>query len=146
MIIRVEGARQRGHVLTPKGRELYNYLSHIISIPQFLPNLDNKYVIGYHAAYCLLDPQYLVPNFGQLSVPLRDEAIKIGGTGCSTLEYNGNSWFFLNSTSYILNLELQPSHAKKVKKGSILVIGGGESHNKAVLATFAACLRLIKSL
>lgn len=145
-VIQVKGARQRGHVFSPKGWDLYHYITEIISFPKIIDNKNNEYVIGSYASYCLLNSKYLVDNFGNLSVTLRDEAIKIGGTGCSTLEFNGKNWFFLDSSAYLLEINLHPDDVKKVKKGSVLVIGGGNTPGESVLATLAASLRLIKSI
>ncbi|WP_457557111.1 DUF4443 domain-containing protein [Candidatus Harpocratesius sp.] len=145
-ILQVEVARQRGHILTAKGIELFHHISSIIPHPFPLSNPDNKYVIGQEAYFSLLQPERLVSDYNRLTLAIRDEAIKVGGTGCTTLEFNGNRWFFLDSSSYVVDLNIPVENNRLIKKGTIMVIGGGNSTTSAVLATFAACFRLIIDL
>lgn len=141
-IIHVDGSRQRGHTLSPHGQRLFDKMVQVISFPHELPNKENEFVIGTFAYFTLLNPNHIIANYDRQTLAMRDEAIKIGGTGCSTLEYNGERWFFPDTDSYKVEIHIPPEY--NVEKGTIMVIGGGNSQNRAILATFAAALLITK--
>ncbi|MHA1675433.1 MAG: DUF4443 domain-containing protein [Promethearchaeota archaeon] len=144
-IIHVDGSRQRGHTLSPKGELLFNKIVQTISYPREIENPNNSYVIGEKAFYALINPKYALIDYTRQTLAMRDEAIKIGGSGCSTLEFNGTKWFFPDSDSYKIDLRIQPNSSIPLKKGTLMVIGGGSTQTSAILATFAASLLITRN-
>ncbi|MHA1619953.1 MAG: DUF4443 domain-containing protein [Promethearchaeota archaeon] len=139
-IIHVDGSRQRGHTLSPEGENLYHKIVQTISYPLEIDNSNNAYVIGESAFYVMINPDHALHDYTHLTLSMRDEAIKIGGSGCSTLEYNGTKWFFPDSDSYKIDLKIQPDSSIPLKKGTLMVIAGGATETTAILAAFAASL------
>ncbi len=144
-IIHVDGSRQRGHTLSPKGELLFNKIAQTISYPRKIENPDNSYVIGEKAFYVMINPKYALLDYIRLTLAMRDEAIKIGGSGCSTLEFNGTKWFFPDSDTYKVDLKIQPDSSIPLKKGTLMVIAGGTTETTAILATFAASLLITRN-
>ena len=144
-IIHVDGSHQRGHTLSPKGEKLYQKIVQTISYPLEIENPNNTYVIGEKAFYVIINPNYALPDYTRRTLAMRDEAIKIGGSGCSTLEFNGTKWFFPDSDSYKIELKIPPNRAIPLKKGTLMVIGGGATEATATLAAFAASLLITRN-
>ena len=138
-IIKVEKNRQKGHIITKNGKKIVQDLENLISFPQELVNKENKFVVGKIAFFSIVNQYYIKNNLGS-SIDQRDEAIKIGGTGATCLTFDGTKKFEF-SDGVSINL---PIEQKQLKKGDILIIGGGNSKGDAILATFAAAISIIK--
>ena len=148
-IIHLEHNRQQGHVLTKQGEKLYNQLLNMISYPQFLRNMNddkgNLYVIGEVACYVSVKKKFCtsIPNI-QLAITQRDEAIKIGGSGASSLIYNGQRMVFPGQEEEKHSTTIDGIDTSILKKGDVIIIGGGRTKNLAVLATLAAAFSIFK--
>lgn len=140
-IIKVDVQRQKGHVLTDVGHQLSDRLYSMFHFPLPLENRDNNYVVGKNASYTIIKSAYLKENFS-IGIPQRDEAIKIGGSGATCLMYDGNRVIFPGKDQYSPNI--QGLNIQGIKKNDIILIGGGNSPQKANLALFAAVLSLLK--
>jgi predicted transcriptional regulator len=136
-IIAVEDKKQAGHMLTKKGKEILAEIRHYFSDPEPLSNPQNEFVVGKNAAYLFV----WTANKGsyiQLGITQRDEAIKVGGSGATCSEFDGSKFVFPDKVP----LEV-PIPKEGLKKGDILVLGGGDSSNQAVLASLAAALSIV---
>jgi len=137
-IIAVEEKKQAGHTLTTKGKQILDEIRQYFSEPQPLSNSKNEFVIGKYAAYVILHAEKK-DSAVLLGITQRDEAIKIGGSGATCSEFDGENVIFPDKVA--LNV---PISKEGLKKGDILVLGGGESGGHAVLASIAAALSIVK--
>ena len=136
-IIHLE-SQQKGHVLTLQGNKIYRQLLQIMTFPQPLQNEENEYVIGENAYYTRVKKQYCPLNY-PFGINQRDEAIKIGGTGASCLYFDGQHLIFPRTHD---KSRLVPP--LNLDEGDIIIIGGGNSKNSALLATIAAAYSVFK--
>ncbi len=138
-IIKVENTRQSGHRLTEHGISLYRDIQALFSIPQEISNNKNSFVLGDYAFFSQV---YNPPPIEKIQpITLRDEAIKIGGTGTSTLFFNGSQFTFVTADKYITNIpEIDTT---SLHSGAIFIIGGAKTKPKAILTTIAAIIALL---
>lgn len=129
---------QRGHILTTKGQEFFRHLIDRMTIPMIIDNPQQKYVVGKNAAFLVLNHEYLAPNYS-LDISARDEAIKIGGSGATVVKFRDNQFYFQDNQIFDF-----PIKVPTVKSDDLLVIGGGNDENQAILATIAAALNFLK--
>jgi len=132
-----EHSRQRGHVLTTRGNKVNFQLLQRMSYPQILQNEGNDYVIGEIAYYSRVKKQYCNPDL-KLGITQRDEAIKIGGTGATCLRFYGQRLIFPEQTEEEYSPTIDQIDNDILDEGDIIVIGGGNTKNSAILATIAA--------
>ena len=137
-IIAVEDKKQAGHMLTKKGKDILAEIRQYFSDPEPLSNPQNEFVVGNNAAYVFVWAANKA-SYVQLGITQRDEAIKVGGTGATCSEFNGSKFVFSDKVP----LEV-PIPKEGLKKGDILVLGGGDSSNQAVVASIAAALSILK--
>ncbi|UYP45596.1 hypothetical protein NEF87_001881 [Candidatus Lokiarchaeum ossiferum] len=140
-VIKVEVQRQKGHVLTDSGRILSNRLNSMFHFPEPLENRDNNYVVGKCASYTIIKCAYLKEDYS-IGIQQRDEAIKIGGTGATCLTFDGKKLIFPGKDHFSPNI--QGLNIKGIKKNDLVLIGGGNTPQKANLSVFAAVLSLLK--
>lgn len=139
-LITPESKHQMGHVLTESGKQLLDTINRVISFPQIIENAGNKYVLGLEAYYIPLKRKDVNPII-RLGIDQRDEAIKIGGTGASVLTFNGEVLVFANDPDQ--RPIAVPFPLKEMQKSDLVIIGGGNTKNQAILSTIAAALSLI---
>ena len=137
-IISTESKRQMGHLLTPKGIQIFQTIIQMLPIPQSIENEQNKFVVGKFAMYTLIRKEYQ-RDYTQIGISQRDEAIKIGGTGATVLIYNNHEFMFPDNYSITI-----PEIHDQCDQGDLVVIGGGETDNQARLSAIAAALSLLK--
>ncbi|MHA1585285.1 MAG: DUF4443 domain-containing protein [Promethearchaeota archaeon] len=139
-IITVLGSRQKGHILTNKGKKFFQNITEVIPKPNPLENTKNKYVVGNLASYTHLKSKYLKENIN-LGILQRDEAIKIGGTGATCLIFDGTKFVFPEHNRF--PIEITSFNTSSFHEGDLLIIGGGKSTSYANLATIAAAISLL---
>lgn len=140
-LIEAKKFRQQGHILTEKGKHLQKEILTYISRPRSLKNEENQFVIGKTAVFSVI-PRERLKNTIVFGIPQRDEAIKIGANGATCVVFNGQDLVFPNSNDYLINIAELDKH--QLKKGDIVLIGGGEDEGLATLGLIAATLSLIQ--
>lgn len=137
-IINSDNIRQKGHHLTEKGIKIYEDLNSRISLPQEIQNPGNQFVVGQVAVFTIIKKGALKAQF-VLDITHRDEAIKIGGSGATVVEFDGLNFIFPDKNPLTLPILL-----KGIEQGDLLCIGGGQSVTYATLAMLAATISLIE--
>jgi hypothetical protein len=156
--ITVEDNIRKGHILTEEG------LSYLKKIKKKIPLLEKaepkvlKDIIikneDIHAYFCLVKDAAENVESG---IEQRDAAIKVGGSGATCLLYNGEALQFPSSSvppqnredlklnNSIKNyFETKVSHYNtELQKNDVILIGLGESSEKARLAALNSALTLI---
>lgn len=149
--------QRRGHVLTQKGFEFLAKVKRKIPLLkkadlEYLQDIiiKQEYVNSY---FCLVKKASTKLSDG---VDQRDAAIKVNGSGATCLVYDGVNLFFPSKTEFkddkdnikinpkTLNyfmLEIEDANAK-IEKDDVIIIGSGDNHQKARLATLNAALTL----
>jgi predicted transcriptional regulator len=136
-IINSDYIHQKGHHLTEKGKKIYEDLISRISFPQEVENPGNKFVVGQIAVFSIIKKKAVKSQI-VLDITHRDEAIKIGGTGATVVQFDGVNFIFPDKNPLQL-----PVLLKGIEAGDLLCIGGGQSVTIATLATLAASINLI---
>ena len=150
--------KRRGHFLTDLGFKYLNKVKKMIPIvKEGKSSILKDIIIGTETIYtyfCLIkNAIYKISN----GVSQRDAAIKISGSGATCLVYNGINLIFPSKThlepignDMVVNKALLryfesefSKEAIKLEKNDVIVIGSGDSPQKARLATFNAALTLI---
>lgn len=138
-IIAVDETRQKGHILTNKGQNIYKNLIKLIPLPKKLENEEDKFVVGQTAYFTIIKHSKIHNPLGS-SIKQRDEAIKMGGTGATCLTYNGQKKFrFSDGVAISIPIDLAHIH-----ENDLIIIGAGNSKTEAILATYAAAISIIK--
>ena len=149
--------QRRGHVLTQKGSEFLAKVKRKIPLLkkadlEYLQDIiiKQEYVNSY---FCLVKKVSTKLSDG---VEQRDAAIKVKGSGATCLVYDGVNLFFPTKIEFIDdkdNIKINPKtlnyfkseieDAKvKIEKDDVIIIGSGDNHQKARLATLNAALTL----
>ena len=156
--ITVEDNIRKGHILTEEG---LNYLKKIKRKIPLLEKAEPKVLKdiiikneGIHAYFCLVKDAAEKVKSG---IEQRDAAIKVGASGATCLLFNGESLQYPSSSvppqnreelklnNSIKNyFETKVSHYNtELKKDDVILIGLGESPEKARLAALNSALTLI---
>lgn len=140
-LIKAKKYRQQGHILTQKGKKLQQQILQYVSKPELMKNDQNQYVVGKKAVFSIIPKEHLKDTI-EFGIPQRDEAIKIGANGATCVVFNGTHLVFPNSNEYLIKIpELKN---KTLKKGDIVLIGGGDNEGIATLGLIAAALSIIQ--
>jgi hypothetical protein len=150
--------KRRGHFLTEVGFEYLNKVKKFIPIVKEGKSSILKDIIieteKSHTYFCLIkNAAHKISN----GVSQRDAAIKISGSGATCLVFNGKNLIFPSKSNLepidndmVVNKSLYTYFESKLfeenvklEKNDVIVIGSGDSPQKARLATFNAALTLI---
>lgn len=127
----------KGHVLTEKGNELLKKILMKISKPIEIDT--SECTIGkYNTAILVKDSSKKV-KFG---IEQRDEAIKIGADGATTLVCNNNRLIFPGCNRKITELEKTLRNHFKVENGDVIIIGSGSTKKISEEASIKVALSL----
>jgi len=110
----------KGNVLTEKGNELLKKILMKVSKPIKIDTSD--YTVGKYNTAILVKNSSEKVKFG---VEQRDEAIKIGADGATTLIYSNNKLIFPGCNRKITELEKTLRQNFKIENGDVIVIGSG---------------------
>ncbi|MFX0082071.1 MAG: DUF4443 domain-containing protein [Candidatus Hodarchaeota archaeon] len=150
--------KRRGHFLTEKGIDYLNKIKKIIPIIKEGKSSILKDIIietdKTYSYFCLVKNGSRKISNG---VSQRDAAIKISGSGATCLVFNGENLIFPSKShsepinnDMVINKSLQTYFETdiskeniKLEKNDVIVIGSGDSLQKARLATLNAALTLI---
>ncbi len=148
--------QKKGHQLTKKGKEYLDKFKKIIPILQEADSTILKDILieieGMTPYFCLIrNAAKRITN----GVAQRDAAIKLNGSGATCLIYNGNHFIFPThafSEGELNNIEISDNVQQyfknqlsdiDLKSNDVIIIGLGNSPQKARLATLNAALTLI---
>lgn len=154
----IEKRIRKGHILTEAGLEYLKKIKRIIPVikegeSSILKDLIIEAEI-IHIYFCLIkNAIHKIIN----GVSQRDAAIGVNGSGATCLVYNGKNLIFpskshsgSSNTDMVLNEALYTYFESKLserniklEKNDVIVIGSGDSPQKARLATLNAALTLI---
>lgn len=112
----------KGNVLTKRGDELLKEILTKISKPIKIDITD--YSVGKYNTAILVKNSSKKVRFG---VEQRDEAIKIGADGATTLIYSDNRLVFPGCDKKITELEKTLRKHFNVENGDVIVIGSGST-------------------
>jgi predicted transcriptional regulator len=110
----------KGNVLAETGNELLKKILMKISKPVKIDTGD--YTVGKYNTAILIKKSSKKVKFG---VEQRDEAIKIGADGATTLIYNNNKLMFPGCNRKITGLEKTLRQNFKIENEDVIVIGSG---------------------
>ncbi|MHA1319210.1 MAG: DUF4443 domain-containing protein [Promethearchaeota archaeon] len=149
--------QRRGHVLTQKGFEFLAKVKKKIPLLrkadlEYLKDIiiKQEYVNSY---FCLVKKSSTKLRYG---VEQRDAAIKVNGSGATCLVYDGVNLFFPTKSKIKddkNNTKINPETLNyfksefedskvKIEKNDVIIIGSGDTSQKARLATLNAALTL----
>jgi predicted transcriptional regulator len=129
----------KGNVLTKKGNELLKKILTKISKPIKIDMTD--YTVGKYNTAILVKNSSKKVRFG---VEQRDEAIKIGADGATTLIYSNNRLVFPGCDKKITGLEKTILKYFNVENGDVIVIGSGPTKKISEEASIMIALSLIQ--
>jgi predicted transcriptional regulator len=112
----------RGNVLTKRGNELLKKILMKISKPIEI-TMDDYAVGKYNTAILVKKSSKKV----KLGIEQRDEAIKIGADGATTLIFNNNKLTFPGCEKNITGLEKNLRKHFKIEDEDVIVIGSGST-------------------
>jgi hypothetical protein len=154
--LNIDKLQRRGHVLTQKGFEFLTKVKRKIPL---LKKADLEYlkeiIIKQEYAnsyFCLVKKASTKLSYG---VEQRDAAIKINGSGATCLIYNGKDVYFpsklsdindkekINQTTFKYFKSQVEDANVKFEPNDVIIIGSGDTYQKARLATLSAALTLI---
>ncbi|MCX6821578.1 MAG: DUF4443 domain-containing protein [Candidatus Aenigmarchaeota archaeon] len=110
----------KGNVLTEKGNELLKKILMKVSKPIKIDTSD--YTVGKYNTAILVKNSSKKVKFG---IEQRDEAIKIGADGATTLICKNNELIFPGCNRKITGLEETLRQNFKIENGDVIVIGSG---------------------
>ena len=149
--------KRKGHVLTTKGLEFLKKIKkHIPLLEKGDLNILKSIIIenkNLYAYYCLIKK---AKNKLKSGIEQRDAAIKVNGSGATCLIYDGknlklpSSPFLENKDDLNLNNNIQKyfkirvsDNNAELEEGDVIIIGLGNSDEKARLAALNSALTLI---
>ncbi len=127
----------KGHVLTEKGNELLKKILMKISKPIEIDT--SECTIGKYNTAILVKGSSKKVKFG---IEQRDEAIKIGADGATTLVCNNNRLIFPGCNRKITGLEKILRNHFKVENGDVIIIGSGSTKKISEEASIKVALSL----
>jgi predicted transcriptional regulator len=127
----------KGNVLTKKGNELLKRFLMKISKPIKIDTSD--YTVGKYNTAILVKNSSKKVKFG---IEQRDEAIKIGADGATTLICNENRLIFPGCNRKITELEKTLRKYFKIENGDVIVIGSSSTKKISEEASIKAALSL----
>jgi predicted transcriptional regulator len=110
----------KGNVLTKKGNELLKKILMKISRPIKIDM--SEYTVGNYNTAILVKNSSKKVKFG---IEQRDEAIKIGADGATTLICSGNRLIFPGCNRKITELEKTLCEHFNIENGDVIIIGSG---------------------
>jgi len=127
----------KGNLLTKKGSLLVNKTLKNISRPMEI--VIKKYTVGKYNFAVLIKK---ASNKVRSGIEQRDEAIKIGADGATTLVCKNNRLIFPGCNRKIIDLEKILRKIFKIENQDVIVIGSGSTKKKAEEASIIAALSL----
>ncbi len=155
----VEENIRKGHILTEEGVAYLKKIKKKIPLLEKVEPKSLKDIIinreGIHAYFCLIKD---AADYVESGIEQRDAAIKLGAFGATCLLYDGKDLQFPSSSippQDSEELKLRPSiknyfeikisnQNAELEKNDVIIIGLGESSEKARLAALNSALTLIK--
>lgn len=129
----------KGNLLTKKGDTLVKKILKKISRPTEIT--AGKYSVGkYNTAILVKNSSKKIKH----GVEQRDEAIKIGATGATTLICENGKLMFPGCDRNIADLEQILREKFKIEDKDVIIIGSGITKKKSEDASMAAALSLIQ--
>jgi predicted transcriptional regulator len=128
----------KGNVLTKKGNELLEKILKKISRPIKIDM--SEYTVGKYNTAILVKNSSKKVKFG---VEQRDEAIKIGADGATTLICSDNKLIFPGCNRKITGLEKTLRGHFNIENGDVIVIGSGPTKKISEEASIIAALSLM---
>jgi len=127
----------KGNVLTKKGKELLKKILMKISRPIEIET--NDYTVGKYSTAILVKKSSKKVKFG---IEQRDEAIKIGADGATTLVCHRNRLIFPGCDKNIRKLEKTLRNYFDIENEDVIVIGSGSTKKISEEASIKVALSL----
>ena len=127
----------KGSALTKKGTLLVNKILKNISKPVGI-DMD-EYTVGKHNFAVLVKK---ASNKVRSGIEQRDEAIKIGADGATTLVCKDNRLIFPGCDRKVIDLEKILRKIFKIENEDVIIIGSGSTRKKAEEASIIVALSL----
>ncbi|MDI6826554.1 MAG: DUF4443 domain-containing protein [Candidatus Aenigmarchaeota archaeon] len=127
----------KGNLLTKRGNALVKKILEKISRP--IEITANEYSVGKYSTAILVKNSSKKIKFG---VEQRDEAIKIGASGATTLICENGRLIFPGCNKDIGDLEQVLREKFRIKDGDVIIIGSASDRKKSDDASIAVALSL----